>query len=1360
MTTKARALANLLSQGNLFADGQVQASEVTGLHTVATTGSYADLVNKPTVVSHFTNDANYASTTYVNTQMSSMVASAPATLDTLNELAAALGNDANFSTTTATALGNRLRVDTAAQSLSSTQKTNAKTNLDLQNVENKSSATIRGELTSANVTTALGFTPYNSTNPNAYISGNQTITFSGDATGSGAVTVALTLANSGVTAGTYGSSTNIPQLVVDAKGRVTSVSNVAVSIPSGALTFTGDVTGSGSTGSSTALTLANSGVTAGTYTKVTVDAKGRVTTGATLASADLPTYTGSLTSAQVTGALGFTPYNSTNPSGYITSSFTGFMLRSTSPQANPNTNFLSSAYRFDPNANNPTNEHYAVLTFGNESNVVGQVATHFVTGQMFTRGYNSTWSTWRTQLDSSNYTSYSPTLTGTGASGTWGISITGSAGSVAWTNVSGRPTAVSSFTNDSGYITNTGNARVGVENNGTLVGTRRNINFIPGTGVSLTITDDSANEEVDVTVTNTGVTSVSGTGTVSGLTLSGTVTTTGSLTLGGTLTLTSAQITSGLGYTPLSLAGGSLTGALTSSGSYTSTDNANVNGSNFVVNTTNKSVLLYAYDVQRSGSTVGGIRIDGSGIFASGTTIGGNVALHAGNYTSYSPTLTGSGASGTWGISITGNAATASQVGGYTSDGWLRKVGDSTQFQMYGNTRSMIYRTDGVTNPHGGGSYAHIFYYGGSSDNQRVFIVNTDGRLYSPYHGWLDTISTSGNAATASRVTSGNLTPASTSFNNALIPASGSNRVLTFDGNGSLPSVWWSNGTRAYGAIDAIDPGLAFWANNGSNWQRQITLNYGSVNIETVLQQGGNQVLHASNYSSYALPLTGGTVTGAVTAREFLPGLAGSTSSWNGTSMSYFWTRVANLSGSDGHATLLIHTKTDVNYVPYVAALLSLSKFNSTSISVKLDGLSSYDVGLSVRIDNNNDVWVRASADWSSYKTWSVISRYGSITIYTTGLSETLTTPANSVEISVGQQVRGNQGSIASASAQNNASHVFGAVSSRGAITENGNQVLHASNYSSYAVPLSGGTMSGRLTTTAWTTSARNYSNEWIEFPNYTGLYSPQNGAHFYPNNVTYGSWRIAGSRNNWHGLHFDSNSTLMMNSAVVGFHREGHGWQMRWDSGIGYISKGNPGGGTDAVILDAANYTSYTGGLSTTNNWTGVNYFRSNQNTTGSNPPLQAYSNDSGGAIMSFHRGGYYAVNMGLDSDNVFRIGGWSASANRLQMDMSGNLTMAGNVTAYSDERLKKDWLDLPNDFVERLAEVKNGTYTRTDEDMRQVGVSAQSLQDLLPEAVLEGEYLSVSYGNAALAACVELAKELVKLKQEILELKAQKNV
>lgn len=51
--------------------------------------------------------------------------------------------------------------------------------------------------------------------------------------------------------------------------------------------------------------------------------------------------------------------------------------------------------------------------------------------------------------------------------------------------------------------------------------------------------------------TNGTVTSVSGTGTVSGLTLTGNVTTTGSLTLGGTLSLTSLNVTTALGFTPV-----------------------------------------------------------------------------------------------------------------------------------------------------------------------------------------------------------------------------------------------------------------------------------------------------------------------------------------------------------------------------------------------------------------------------------------------------------------------------------------------------------------------------------------------------------------------------------------------------------------------------------------------------------------------------------------------------------------------------------------------------------------------------------------------------------------------------------------
>ena len=118
----------------------------------------------------------------------------------------------------------------------------------------------------------------------SYLTGNQSITVSGDATGSGTTSIALTLANTAVTPGTYGSTTLVPVVTVDSKGRITSVTTAAIS---GSLTFTGDVTGTGTTGTSTGLTLAASGVTAGTYTKVTVDSKGRVTVGASATTSDI-----------------------------------------------------------------------------------------------------------------------------------------------------------------------------------------------------------------------------------------------------------------------------------------------------------------------------------------------------------------------------------------------------------------------------------------------------------------------------------------------------------------------------------------------------------------------------------------------------------------------------------------------------------------------------------------------------------------------------------------------------------------------------------------------------------------------------------------------------------------------------------------------------------------------------------------------------------------------------------------------------------------------------------------------------------------------------------------------------------------
>ena len=92
----------------------------------------------------------------------------------------------------------------------------------------------------------------------------------------------------------------------------------------------------------------------------------------------------------------------------------------------------------------------------------------------------------------------------------------------------------------------------------------------------------------------------------------------------------------------------------------------------------------------------------------------------------------------------------------------------------------------------------------------------------------------------------------------------------------------------------------------------------------------------------------------------------------------------------------------------------------------------------------------------------------------------------------------------------------------------------------------------GRLNFPFWSTTGRNYSNEWIEFPNYSGLYSPLNGAHFYPNNASYGSWRCVGSRNGWSGIEFDVVSggqrTLMFSGSTSGVHYNGVGWRWRFE--------------------------------------------------------------------------------------------------------------------------------------------------------------------------------------------------------------------
>jgi len=105
------------------------------------------------------------------------------------------------------------------------------------------------------------------------------------------------------------------ELTLDASGNLTITGNLIANVTGNAdtatklattrsISITGDATWTTNfdgTGNVTgALTLANSGVSAGTYTKITVDSKGRATSGTSLSSSD------------VTTALGYTPWHSGN----------------------------------------------------------------------------------------------------------------------------------------------------------------------------------------------------------------------------------------------------------------------------------------------------------------------------------------------------------------------------------------------------------------------------------------------------------------------------------------------------------------------------------------------------------------------------------------------------------------------------------------------------------------------------------------------------------------------------------------------------------------------------------------------------------------------------------------------------------------------------------------------------------------------------------------------------------------------------------------------------------------------------------------------------------------------------------------
>lgn len=221
---------------------------------------------------------------------------------------------------------------------------------------------------------------------------------------------------------------------------------------------------------------------------------------------------------------------------------------------------------------------------------------------------------WKTILTSSNYTSYAVTKTGGGASGTWGINITGSAGSVAWGNVSGRPSSL-----PASDVPAWAKASTKPSYSWSEIGSKPS-----------TFTPSSHNHSY--------------------------------LTLYGSRPANINFSTSTNG-----------TGAMFHFVATSSTKTGKPPGDSNVLqmNWDNNGGWDTQFAISNGSSTHSYIRSQNNGTWGNWTTL-----LDSSNYNNYSPSKTGSGASGTWGINITGasgsctgNAATASnasKVNGHT----------------------------------------------------------------------------------------------------------------------------------------------------------------------------------------------------------------------------------------------------------------------------------------------------------------------------------------------------------------------------------------------------------------------------------------------------------------------------------------------------------------------------------------------------------------------------------------------------------------------------------------------------------------------------------------------------------------------
>lgn len=143
-------------------------------------------------------------------------------------------------------------------------------------------------------------------------------------------------------------------------------------------------------------------------------------------------------------------------------------------------------------------------------------------------------------------------------------------------------------------------------------------------------------------------------------------------------------------------------------------------------------------------------------------------------------------------------------------------------------------------------------------------------------------------------------------------------------------------------------------------------------------------------------------------------------------------------------------------------------------------------------------------------------------------------------------------------------------------------------------------------------------------------------------------------------------------------------------------------------------------------------------------------FGKDAADRMIFGSYGGVYYFRNASDNTDVMTINNGAVSC-------TGAFTAGGNITAYSDKRIKKNIKKIP-DALSKVEALKGVTFERKDTKEKQTGLIAQDVEAVLPEAVSrvastdetrkfvkDDELLTVSYGSLA-GLFVEAIKELNK--------------